>query len=659
MTEKPSFTILIVDDTEASRSAVGQVLQQAQFTVREAGTGTEALRLAAERPDLIILNVNLPDMSGFEVCRRIKANPTTASTPVLHLSANFVRCEDRAVELESGADGYLTYPLEPRELVATVQALLRVREAERAARALRELLRMALTNIDDGVAATDAEGLVTFINPAAQDLTGWGEDAVGKPLRDIFKIVHEGTGQPPKEHPVDVALRSGRKVALSNHVLLLSRDGRQRPVDDAADSIRDDEGRFLGVVLVFRELTDQRRLQAELQQRSEDLAQRDRCKDELLATLGHELRNPLAPLRYAVQTLRMKFARNQEIDQAGAMMERQLSHLVQLVDDLLDVSRITRGTFELRKKRLDLAPLILRATESIRPLLLERKQQLEIRPPSGPLFLEADPARLEQALIHLLTNAAKYTPSGGRIIVAAEREGDAAVIRVTDNGIGIRPEMLGQIFDLFQQADHVPGRVAAGLGVGLGLVRRLVEMHGGTITASSLGPDQGSEFTTRLPALPDAPADLPLVSHSSSAAVDGAMGPTSTVKAPAPARPLRILVTDDNADAADSLAMLLRLRGHDVQTAYDGRQTLETVRTFRPHVVLLDIALPHGMDGYEVARRIRQQGARDGPRIVAMTGYGQPEDVARAIAAGMDSHITKPARLDVLQKVLAEAQASS
>ena len=259
---------------------------------------------------------------------------------------------------------------------------------------------------------------------------------------------------------------------------------------------------------------------------SEDLVERDRCKDEFLADLGHELRNPLAPLRNAVQVLRMKFARDQEIDQAGAMMERQLSHLVRLVDDLLDVSRITRGTFELRKERLDLAALVARAAESVRPLLDERKHHLEIRPPTADLGLEADPARLEQVLVqpphecgevYAVRRADCRRPPGAQ---ATRRWSGCA-----DNGIGIRPEVISHIFDLFQQADRVPGHVSAGLGVGLSLVRRLVEMHGGTVTASSPGPNQGSEFVIRLPALPDpAVASFALSSAAPSPTADGTTG---------------------------------------------------------------------------------------------------------------------------------------
>ena len=294
--------------------------------------------------------------------------------------------------------------------------------------------------------ATDAEGRVTFINPVAQELTGWDDDAAGKSIREVFHIVNEETGTAPAENPVERVIRSGRTAALANHTVLIARDGTRRPVDDTAAPIRDGEGRFVGVVLVFRDITERRRLEDELRRRSEDLIDRDRRKDEFLAMLAHELRNPLAPIRNGLQVVRLQLPDDPVIRRTGEMMERQLGNLVRLVDDLLDVSRITRGKFELRRERMDLAPLVARVVEGVRPFLDERKQHLEARP-FGVIRLEADAARLEQVLSNLLTNAAKYTPPGGKIVLSVEREGGAAVIRVRDNGIGIRPEMLTYIFE--------------------------------------------------------------------------------------------------------------------------------------------------------------------------------------------------------------------
>ena len=318
-------------------------------------------------------------------------------------------------------------------------------------------------------------------------------------------------------------------------------------------------------------------------------------------------------------------------------MERQTAHLTRLVDDLMDVARITRGKFELRKERVGLAAASRRAVEAVRPMLNERQHRLELELPSESVEVEADPARLEQILCNLLTNAAKYTPVGGHIRLSARQEEGEAVIRVQDNGIGVRADMLPHIFDLFQQADRIPGHVSEGLGIGLGLVRQLVEMHGGIASASSPGPGQGSEFVVRLPSLSEvaAPANE-IVSEKE-----------------APQRSLRVLITDDNVDAAESLAILLRLDGHEVRTASDGLHALEVAQAFCPQVVFLDVGLPKGMDGYELARRLRRQDGMAGALLVAMTGFGTADDVERARGAGMDHHLTKPTDLAIVSRLLA------
>ncbi len=633
MPDLHSARILVVDDTEASRYAVGRVLQKARYTVVEAATGADALRLAAEGADLVILDISLPDMSGHDVCRQLKAAPATAHTPILHLSASFVGSEARAEGLEGGADGYLTYPLEPRELLANVEALLRMKRAEYAARAQGELLRVTLSSIADGVIACDMAGVITFINPMAGGLTGWGEGAVGRPVGEVFKLAHADTGGPAHGRAAEV-LRTGS--GAEGHSVLIACDGTRRPIEDSAAPMRDGDGRSVGVVLVFRDVTERRRLEEELRRRAEALVERDRRKDEFLAMLAHELRNPLAPVSNTLAILRARYGGDPDFRPAGEILERQVRHLARLIDDLMDVSRITKGKLELRKETVGLAEALARAAELVGPVMQERRHRLEVTPPGPDLLLRADPARLEQVLTNLLTNAAKYTPPGGHITLMGVREGSEAVVRVTDNGIGIRPEMMPRLFDMFQQADRVAGRVSEGLGLGLTLVRALAEMHGGGVTATSGGPGRGSEFEVRVPALPAGSAS--------------GLRP-SPVRAAV--RPVRVLITDDNEDALTSLAQLLRLSGHEVRTAQDGAEALAAVTHFMPEVALLDIGLPGGMDGYELARRLRAEGGLGGVMLVAMTGYGQPEDVARAAAAGFDGHITKPASLDQLLALLA------
>jgi PAS domain S-box-containing protein len=359
-------------------------------------------------------------------------------------------------------------------------------------------------------------------------------------------------------------------------------------------------------------------------------------KDEFLAMLGHELRNPLAPLRNALHILRIQGPSDTILDQMRDMMERQVQHMTRLVDDLLDVARITRGKIELRLEPVELAAVVGRAAEATRALLTERHHELTMALPPEPVILNADPTRLEQVLTNLLNNAAKYTPPGGRITVAAEAAGSMVVLRVRDTGIGIRPEMLTRIFDLFTQADRVANHVQEGLGIGLTLVRRLVAMHGGTIEAHSAGPGQGSEFVVRLPRpVPAAP-----VNEASPAGGEDTR------------HPRRVLLVEDNLDGAETLAILLRLWGHDVRLAHDGSSALAAAREFRPEVVLLDIGLPHGMNGFEVAQRLRQEPESAHVLLVALTGYGQAEDRQRSRAAGFDLHLVKPVDVNALQELL-------
>jgi signal transduction histidine kinase len=374
---------------------------------------------------------------------------------------------------------------------------------------------------------------------------------------------------------------------------------------------------------------------AELRAANARLADADRRKDEFLAMLAHELRNPLAPIRNAVSLLRKRPVVDPAIGQMSTMLDRQVNHLAQLVDDLMDVARITSGKIELRPAPTELGDLVRRTVDAVRPILDERRHRLTVQVPEEPLWVRGDPVRLEQILTNLVQNAAKYTPPGGRIGISLEQSGEEAELRVTDTGMGIRPEMLPRIFDMFQQGDRLQGKLIEGLGIGLTLVRNLVGLHGGTVEAKSEGLGRGSEFIIR----------LPLTAPGSAAR------PTS----PRPERrPRTVLVVDDNKDAATSLAAVLQHEGHDVRLAYDGPAALEAVAAAKPQVVLLDIGMP-GMDGYEVARRMRQSPGFDATPIIALTGFGSADDHRRSREAGFDQHLTKPvdpeALLDLLARV--------
>jgi signal transduction histidine kinase/CheY-like chemotaxis protein len=379
----------------------------------------------------------------------------------------------------------------------------------------------------------------------------------------------------------------------------------------------------------------------EAETQREQAAADGRRKDEFLAMLAHELRNPLAPIVTALGLLRTRDSDAQFVARQRALVERQVGQLSRLVDDLLDVSRVARGKLELRKEPVELASVVSRAVEAAQPLLTRFRHALSVVPPEEPLFLVADPARLSQVISNLLNNAAKYTPPGGRVRLSVEREGDEAVLRVRDTGIGIDAELLPHVFDLFVQGHDAPEHARGGLGIGLSLVRALVQLHGGEVGVTSGGAGAGSEFTIRLPALPQADLGLPLDPDPLDAALQSGQG-------------RRVLVVDDNRDAAEMVAEALRQWGCEARVVTDGQAALDAAAERRPDVVLLDIGMP-GMDGLEVARRLRKDPALGDVWLVALTGYGRELDHRHSREAGFDLHLTKPVELEVLQRAIAAA----
>jgi CheY-like chemotaxis protein/two-component sensor histidine kinase len=365
------------------------------------------------------------------------------------------------------------------------------------------------------------------------------------------------------------------------------------------------------------------------------LAELHQRKDEFLAMLSHELRNPLSAIFNALHILRLQDPENPIQQKARIILERQVGQLAHLVDDLLEVSRVITGRIQLHQERLEMRGIVERERESARPLIDQRKHQLSVSLPAEPIWLQGDPTRLEQVVVNLLNNAAKYTDQGGQIRLTAQQEGGEVVLRVRDTGVGIAPALLPRIFDLFTQADRTLDRSQGGLGIGLSLVQRLVELHGGTVEAHSAGLGQGSEFLVRLPALFPASESI---------------APLETAKQPV--HTSRVLVVDDNMDAADMLVVMLQMFGHEVQATYSGQTALETAVAYQPDCVLLDIGLPD-MNGYEVARHLRQQPQTKDVRLIAMTGYGQESDRQSTQEAGFDHHFVKPADPQKLQDLLA------
>jgi PAS domain S-box-containing protein len=434
---------------------------------------------------------------------------------------------------------------------------------------------------------------------------------------------------------LDRAIKTGETYTADYRIV--QRDGSIRWVTARGLAEVDGNGRPVRMPGVLVDITDRKRLEEELRIRIGQLRDNDRRKDEFLATLAHELRNPLAPIRNSLQILKMPRIDAAMVEQTRAMMERQVHHLVRLVDDLLDVSRVMRGKIELRKEPVELATVVVRAVETVQPLIEVQGHRLDLSLPKEPLLVEGDTVRLAQVVGNLLTNAAKYTDANGNIWVSAARDQDKAVLRVRDNGIGIAPDTLPHVFELFVQADHTTSKSQGGLGIGLTLAKNLSEMHGGTIEAHSAGLGMGCEFTVRLPLLA---ANAGLTTK-----------PDQDLMPKTVATGHRLLVVDDNKDAASSLAILLRMRGHEVRVVHDGPAALEVAVSYLPNMIFLDIGMP-GMDGYEVARRIRQRPGLESVMLAALTGWGQLADRERSRDAGIDHHLVKPVDSEALEAVL-------
>ena len=505
-----------------------------------------------------------------------------------------------------------------------------VRRDTAKVRASEEQLATTLRSIGDAVIATDARGLVTLMNPVAESVTGWlAADARGASLDAVFRIINEETRN-TVESPVAKVLREGGIVGLANHTLLIRRDGSEVAIEDSGAPILDRSGGTIGVVLVFRDASRERAAE-------HALLEADRRKDEFLATLAHELRNPLAPIWQAARVARAPAATESQVRWAHEVIERQVHNMARLLDDLLDVSRITRGMMEIRKELIELQAVMDAAIEIARPAIEARNHALSVECQLR-TKVYADPLRLAQVIANLLTNAAKYTEPHGQIRLTAQCDGGELILRVSDTGIGIAAEMLPRIFEMFVQVKSVLDKSEGGLGIGLALARGLTELHGGSLEAQSAGLGSGSTFTLKLP-LPQTATALPS---------DGA---SDAVVQRGSAR--RLLLADDNVDSAESLAMLLRLQGHEVEVVHDGVEAWRRLQELRPHFALLDIGMPK-INGYEVARRTRAEPWGTSIKLIALTGWGQERDRREAIEAGFDQHLVKPVDTEVLLKRLSE-----
>jgi len=487
-----------------------------------------------------------------------------------------------------------------------------------------------IAQMDDAVVAIDNEQRVTYLNSAAaRQYDVPASDALGRPLTALydFRWLAEGDEAAASEALATAGSWRGRNL----HV---KRSGEAIHVESTVTVMRDMHGQPAGMLAVIRDVTERVKAEAAV-------ADADRRKDEFLATLAHELRNPLAPIRNALEMMRIDADALMQADARG-IIERQLTQLVHLVDDLLDVGRISQGKVELRRERVDLVDAVKAALETSRPLIATGRHELTVHlPPPGELLVEADLTRLTQIIANLMNNAAKYTPERGRIIVSAERAGPGeALIQVRDSGVGIPSDMLPRVFDLFAQVDRSLDRAQGGLGIGLALVRKLVEMHGGRVQAQSDGANRGSTFSVR----------LPLMTQASEAPADSS--PQASSLQPGDDNGVGVLVVDDNVDSAQSMAQLLAILGYRTWTAHDGQEALQVAGDRRPDAIVLDLGLPK-LSGLDVARRVRAQpGWGERVLLIALSGWGQDEDREKTRQAGFDRHFVKPVDVNELMGVL-------
>ncbi|HEY0705709.1 MAG TPA: ATP-binding protein [Polyangia bacterium] len=629
--------ILLADDNADMREYVGRLIG-AQWSYEAVSDGLAALEaVRRRRPDLILTDVMMPGLDGFELLRALRADAGLRLIPVIMLSARAGE-EARVEGLQAGADDYLVKPFSARELIARVSTHLQLGRlrglAESGRRKLHELFMQAPIPV---AVMSGPDHVFALANPSYCQMVG-RTDVIGKTLREALPELddHAVIGM------LDQVYQSGQSLQVTEMSVPLLRPGaapgEPAYVNYVVQPVLDDDGGVQGVMVMAADVTDQvlaRQRVDELRKTAEDA---NRAKDEFLAMLGHELRNPLAPITTALQLMRLRAGNVAQNERT--VIERQVAHLTRLVDDLLDVSRITRGKVEIRKHPVEMAEVVVKAIEMASPLLERRQHQLDVHVAPEGLMVEADLTRLAQVVANLLTNAAKYTDPGGRIVIRAGGDREQVWLSVRDNGIGIDAAVLPHVFELFMQERQSIDRSQGGLGLGLAIVRSLVALHGGTVTVDSGGKGRGSEFTIHVPR-----------SSSHAAAVSVGNGDSKAAAAQAAGPGLRVLIVDDNEDAAGLLAEALSILGHDVRSVNDGPKSLEVVEAFVPDVAFLDIGLPV-MDGYELARRLRSNPRLAKTRLVAITGYGQESDKTMSSKAGFDLHLVKPVTVERLESVL-------
>jgi PAS domain S-box-containing protein len=669
---EPQVTVLHVDDNEANRYVVARILKDAGFAVMEAATGTAGLEAIVQHPpDLVILDVKLPDLSGFEVCRTIKSNPKTARIPVLHISAAFTQGQDKAEGLDSGADAYLVQPVEPIELVATMRSLLRIRRAEEAALLAAKEWRTTFDAIQDGVCMVDCDAKILRCNGSMTQL-------LDKPIPEIVgRLYYE--------------LMKAKLGIGDGACFHLARETRQRQMLEVQangrwfakiiDPILTQNGTLTGAVLILSDITARKqsevtlkdqndrlsRLTISLQQQTEEAQQANRIKDEFLAVLSHELRSPLNPILGWARILQTKKQDEAKTQYALETIERNAKLQAQLIEDLLEVSRILQGKLSLKFSPIDLNSTIKDAYETVR-LASEAKSiqlQMVLEPSIGKVL--GDSGRLQQVVWNLLSNAVKFTPPNGCVEVRLERIGCESVdeqeiekeedevgiasnhdpdpctayaqVSVSDNGKGISPDFLPYVFDYFRQADGTTTRKFGGLGLGLAIVRHLVELHGGTVRVDSPGEEQGATFTIRFPIMAASMLHeaVPASQHSSDFNLAG----------------LQVLLVDDDRDSRELVVFLLEQSEAKVTEASSAMEALDYLKQTKFDLIISDVGMPD-MDGYTLVRQMREQYPNLNGTIpaIAITAYASESDRQQALSAGFQHHISKPIEPELLMQAI-------
>ncbi|MBD2122296.1 response regulator [Trichocoleus sp. FACHB-262] len=650
MTEESLIKILHVDDNESNRYIVSRILRNAGFIALEAETGYAGLQVVTEQsPDLVILDVKLPDLNGFEVCHQIKTNAKTAFIPVLHLSASFIESRDKAQGLDSGADAYLAQPVEPIELLATIRSLLRIRRAEDAALALAKEWQITFDSISDGVGLLDREGNFLRCNRALSQLLGRPvEDIIGYSQQTLIEKFLGYTDITPFARVQVTQQREIQEVQFDSRWFLVT-----------VDPVFNSENIFTGAVYLLTDITERQRAEAERiqllnreQKARTEAEAANRVKDEFLATLSHELRSPLNAMLGWTRLLNTRKFDEATTARAMETIERNARSQAQLVEDLLDVSRIIQGKLRLNVRPIELKAIIETALETAGPAAEAKEIRLQSVLDPGSGCVAGDSDRLQQIIWNLLSNAIKFTPKGGRVQIRLERVHSHVEIAVSDTGQGISSDFVPYVFDRFRQADSSITRSYSGLGLGLAIVRHLVELHGGTVEAYSPGPGEGSTFTVKLPLIPVR------IEESNTERIHPTIAQAVPFNNPPSLKGVRVLIVDDEVDARNYLLAVLEQCEAETLAATSAQEAIELLLAQKPDVLVSDIGMPEE-DGYSLIHRIRALPVEQGGSIpaVALTAYARTEDRTRVIAAGFQIHIPKPVEPAELATVIASLAA--